>query len=130
LPPRRLRWSTRRLKNATSRYLNRDDQRPHLPTTITSIEVVVHPPSLDQTWRPRCRKPRNPNAAPTRREIITALMDEDPSRPWRGRELAEKLGIKPRNMLTQLAEWTRLGFLTRTTAGTYQLPTRRDATSP
>ena len=130
LPPRRLRWSTRRLKNATSRYLNRDDQRPHLPTNIASIEVVVHTPSIDQTWRPRCRKPRNPNAAPTRREIITALMEDDPNRPWRGRELADQLGIKPRNMLTQLAEWTRLGFLTRTTAGTYQLPTRRDATSP
>lgn len=130
LPPRRPRWSTRRLKNATSRYHNRDDQRPHLPTTIASIEVTVHPPSLDKTWRPRQRKPRNPNAAPTRREIITTLMEDDPSRPWRGRELADRLSIKPRNMLTQLAEWTRLGFLTRTHAGTYLLPTRRDTASP
>jgi Insertion element 4 transposase N-terminal/Transposase DDE domain len=130
LPPRRARWSTRRLKNATSRYLNRDDRRPHLPTNITSIEVVVHTPSLHHGWRPRSRKPRNPNAAPTRREIITALMEHDPNRPWPGRELADRLGIKPRNMLTQLAEWTRLGFLTRTTAGTYQLPTRRDTISP
>ena len=39
-------------------------------------------------------------------------------------------GIKPRNMLTQLAEWTRLGFLTRAQAGTYQLTTRRDTASP
>lgn len=133
LPPRRLRWSTRRLKNATSRYLNRDDRRPHLPTNIASIEVVLHTPDVDETWRPRRRKPRDPNAAPTRREIITGLMEDDPSRPWRGRELADRLGIKPRNMLTQLAEWTRLGFLIRTTAGTYQLPTlptRRDALSP
>ncbi|MEN3263236.1 IS4 family transposase [Pseudonocardia sp.] len=130
LPPRRLRWSTRRLKNATSRYLNRDDRRPHLPTTIASIEVTLHTPSLDKTPRPRHRKPGNPNAAPTRREIITALMQDDPSRPWHGRELADKLAIKPRNMLTQLAEWTRHGFLTRTNAGTYQLPTRHDAPSP
>jgi hypothetical protein len=130
LPPRRLRWSTRRLKNATSRYLNRDDRRPHLPITIASIEVILHTPSIDETWRPRNRKPRNPNAAPTRREIVTALMEADPTRPWRGRELADKLGIKPRNMLTQLAEWARLGFLTRTHAGTYQLQTRRDASSP
>jgi hypothetical protein len=57
-------------------------------------------------------------------------MEHDPNRPWPGRELADQLGIKPRNMLTQLAEWTRLGFLTHTTAGTYQLPTRRDAISP
>lgn len=132
LPPRRARWSTRTVKNATSRYHYRDDQRPHLPTTIASIEVIVHTPSVDDTWRPRRRKSRNPNAvaAPTRREVITALMADDPTRPWRGRELADKLGIKPRNMLTQLAEWTRLGFLTRTHAGTYQLQTRRDAPSP
>jgi hypothetical protein len=130
LPPRRPRWSTRRLKNATSRYLNRDNQRPHLPTTIASIEVIVHTPSLDNTWRPRHRKLGNPNPAPTRREIITTLMEADPSRPWPGRELADKLSIKPRNMLTQLAEWTRLGFLTRTHAGTYVLPTRRDTASP
>jgi hypothetical protein len=130
LPPRRARWSTRRLKNATARYLNRDDRRPHLPTMIASIQVILHTPSLDTTWRPRLRRPRNPNAAPTRREIITTLMHDDPGRPWRGRELADKLAIKPRNMLTQLAEWTRLGFLTRTDAGTYKLPTRRDTASP
>lgn len=130
LPPRRPRWSTRTIKNATSRYLSRDDQRPHLPTTIVNIEVILHTPSVDKTRRPRFRKPRNPHAAPTRREIITTFMEDDPSRPWRGRELADKLGIKPRNMLTQLAEWTRLGFLTRTDAGIYRLPTRRDTASP
>jgi DNA-binding IclR family transcriptional regulator len=57
-------------------------------------------------------------------------MQDDPNRPWPGRELADKLGIKPRNMLTQLAEWTRLGFLTRAGTGTYTLPTRRDTESP
>jgi hypothetical protein len=130
LPPRRARWSTRTVKNATSRYLNRDDQRPHLPTAIASIEVTIRTPSVDPTWRPRLRRPRDPNAGPTRREIITTLMQDDPGRPWRGRELADKLDIKPRNMLTQLAEWTRLGFLTRTNAGIYTLPTRRDTASP
>jgi len=126
------------VKNATSRYLNRDDRRPHLPTTITSIDITLHTPSVDQGWRPRSRKRRDPNAgprpavrpSPTRRELVTALMEDDPHRPWPGRELADKLGIKPRNMLTQLAEWTRLGFLTRTHSGTYKLPTRRDAHSP
>ena len=34
-------------------------------------------------------------------------------------ELAEKLLVKKHNMLTQLAEWTRLGFITRTSTGTY-----------
>ena len=39
-----------------------------------------------------------------------------------GKELAEQLKIKPRNLLTQLAEWARLGLLTRTGTGTYTLP--------
>ena len=78
LPPRRPRWSTRRVKNATSRYLNRDDRRPHLPTTIASIEVILHTPSIDETWRPRLPQARDPHAAPTRRELITALMERRP----------------------------------------------------
>jgi len=130
LPPRRARWSARRVKNATARYLNRDDGRPALPTTITAIDITLHTPTVDASWRPRHRRPTNPHHAPTRRDRVTALMHRDPPRPWTGRELADHLGVKPRNMLTQLAEWTRLGFLTRTTAGTYALPTRRDTESP
>jgi hypothetical protein len=130
LPPRRPRWSTRKVKNATSRYLNRDDERPDLPTAITAIDIALHTPSVDASWRPRHRRPANPHAGPTRRQRITALMETEPRQPWSGRDLAEHLGIKPRNMLTQLAEWTRLGFLTRTSAGTYALPTRRDTDSP
>jgi DNA-binding IclR family transcriptional regulator len=50
-------------------------------------------------------------------------MNADSRHSWSGRELAERLQVKPRNMLTQLAEWTRLGWLTRTDAGTYALNT-------
>jgi hypothetical protein len=48
-------------------------------------------------------------------------MNADPGRGWTGRELAQHLQVPPRNMLTQLAEWTRLGFLVRTGAGIYKL---------
>ncbi|HEX6759264.1 MAG TPA: IS4 family transposase [Propionibacteriaceae bacterium] len=130
LPPRRPRWSARKVKNATSRYLNRDDRRPDLPTTISAIDITLHTPTVDASWRPRTRKPTNPHAGPTRRQRVTEVMKGDLPRPWSGRALAEHLGVKPRNMLTQLAEWTRLGFLTRTSAGTYTLPTRRDTASP
>jgi hypothetical protein len=37
-------------------------------------------------------------------------------------ELAGLLGIKPRDMLTQLAEWARLGLLTKTGPGRYAPP--------
>ena len=51
------------------------------------------------------------------------IMSADPGRAWSGRELAERLQITPRSLLTQLAEWARLGFLIRTGAGTYALDT-------
>ena len=50
-------------------------------------------------------------------------MTADPGRGWTGKELAQRLQVPPRNMLTQLAEWTRLGFLARTGAGIYTLAT-------
>jgi hypothetical protein len=130
LPPRRPRWSTRKVKNSTSRYHHRDDRRPDLPSTIIGIDIALPTPTIDASWRPRFRRRTNPQTGPTRRERVTQLMESDLPRPWRGRELADYLGVKPRNMLTQLAEWTRLGFLTRTDAGTYTLPTRRDTPSP
>lgn len=70
--------------------------------------------------RPR-RDPNTPDPPrpSTRRHRVMAIMNADPSRGWTGKELAQQLQVKPRNMLTQLAEWTRLGFLTRTGAGTY-----------
>ena len=48
-------------------------------------------------------------------------MNGDPGRAWSGKELAEQLQITPRNLLTQLAEWARLGFLIHTGTGLYTL---------
>src|SRR5262249_15828212 len=48
----------------------------------------------------------------------------DPNRTWSGQELAAQLQIKLHNLLTQLAEWSRLGFLAHTDYGTYALNTR------
>ncbi|WP_406046474.1 IS4 family transposase [Micromonospora sp. NBC_00898] len=121
LPARRARYSARKVKCATSRYLNRDDGRPDTDTAITAIDIVLHTPAIDRRrHRPR-RDPNTPNPPqlPTRRHRVMAIMNADPSRGWTGKELAQRLQVKPRNMLTQLAEWTRLGFLTRTGAGTY-----------
>ena len=49
-------------------------------------------------------------------------MASEPGHDWSGRELAGRLGVQPRNMLTQLAEWTRLGLLAKTGRGRYALP--------
>ena len=40
-------------------------------------------------------------------------MAGQPGPDWAVRDLADLLGLEPRNMLTQPAEWIRLGFLTR-----------------
>ena len=123
LPARRLRYSARKVKCATSRYLNRDDGRPATPTTIAAIDIAVHTPPLDP-GSVRARRDRGtprPPRAPTRRQRVMAIMNGDPGRAWSGRELAEKLQITPRNLLTQLAEWARLGFLTHTGTGVYTL---------
>jgi Insertion element 4 transposase N-terminal/Transposase DDE domain len=124
LPARRPRYSARKVKCATSRYLNRDDGRPSLPTTITAIDIAIHTPPVNS--RPRTSAVASQpgkQQPPTRRQRVTAIMHSHPHRAWSGAELAEQLNIKPRNLLTQLAEWTRLGFLTRTGAGTYALDT-------
>ncbi len=128
LPPRRPRYSARKVKCATSRYLNRDDGRPQQATTIDHVEITVLVPSPDRpanrAHQARTRPPVTPGAPrpDTRREQITQIMTSQPRRDWAGRELADLLHVRPRNMLTQLAEWARLGFLTKTGTGRYALP--------
>jgi hypothetical protein len=129
LPARRPRYSTRKVKCGTSRYQHCADGRPATPTTITAIDIAIHTPPVDRTSRAHrtSRARRDPSRPPTpqpptRRHLVTTIMSNDPHRTWNGRELAEQLQITPRNLLTQLAEWTRQGFLTRTATGTYTLP--------
>ena len=129
LPARRARYSARKVKCATSRYLNRDDGRPQATTVITRLQItIVVPPPDRPAARSRARKNDLPEPGPrqprpnTRRDKITQIMASEPGRDWSGRELAGQLGIRPQIMLTQLAEWTRPGFLAKTGPGRYALP--------
>jgi hypothetical protein len=130
LPARRPRFSARKVKCATARYLNRDDGRPAHPSAITAIDIAISTPPVDikpgRTRRDRTI-PRPPRPA-TRRERVTAIITSHPPGDWSGHDLAVLLGVKPRNMLTQLGERTRLGFFTRTGFGTYRLNTPSDQT--
>jgi hypothetical protein len=133
LPARRLRYSARKIKAPTSRYQARDDARPRVTTRITAIGITICTPPLDIRPRrprpaPKDKKPRPPQP-PTRRQRVTALMATDPNRTWSGQELAAQLQIQLHNLLTQLAEWSRLGFLAHTDYGTYALNTRPGNTS-
>jgi hypothetical protein len=88
--------------------------------------TIIAPPPDRPAAQPRSRKNQPPGPRPpqpdTRRKKVTGIMASQPGRDWAGRDLAAMLGIKPRNMLTQLAEWTRLGFLAKTGQGRYALP--------
>jgi hypothetical protein len=125
LPARRLRFSARKVKCATSRYLNRDDGRPPHPAAITAIDITISTPPLD--LKPgRTRRDRTtpaPPRPPTRQERVTAIITSQPPREWSGHDLAVLLNVKPRNMLTQLGQWARQGYFTRTGSGTYKLNT-------
>jgi hypothetical protein len=126
LPARRPRYSARTIKCSTSRYHENDDSRPRASTAITTLAMTLHTPPLGTGSPGRSRytpaAPRPPRP-PTRRQLITAIIASEPSRPWSGHELARRLNVKPRNLLTQLGEWTQLGFFTRTGFGTYALNT-------
>src|ERR1035441_9761051 len=71
------------------------------------------PPDSAPTTPPRARystRAPRPDQPPTRRQRITEIITSQPPRDWSGRELAQLLGVKPRNMHTQLGEWAKLGF--------------------
>jgi hypothetical protein len=132
LPARRPRYSARNVKCSPSRYHGRDDGRPAASTAITAIGIASSTPPLD--LRPgRTREDRTTPRPPrpeTRRDRVTAIMNTDPDRSWSGNDLARQLHVKPRHMLTQLAEWSRWGFFTRTGHGSYALSTPLPGTSP
>jgi hypothetical protein len=112
-PPTR--YSARKVRCATSRYLSRDDGRPRAVTAITATTPPLDPPGSRPRPRPHSKNPARTGAQPpTRRQRVIALMTTSPRRDRSGREFAERLQIKPRNLHTQLGEWAKLGFITRT----------------
>jgi hypothetical protein len=132
LPARRPRYSARKVKCSTSRYHVRDQERgqdrPCQSVTISRVQITIRVPPPDRpAARPRrTNQPPRPGPRPpcpgSRRDQVTRIMASQPGQDWPGSELASRLGIKPPNLLTQLAEWTRLGLLSKTGRGRYALP--------
>jgi hypothetical protein len=132
LPARRPRYSARKVKCSTSRYHVRDHERgqdrPCRSVTITRVQITIRVPPPDRPAARRRRANQPPRPGPrqpcpdSRRDQVTRIMASQPGQDWPGSDLASRLGVKPRNLLTQLAEWTRLGFLSKTGRGRYALP--------
>ena len=130
LPPRRLRYSARTVKSSRSRYPSRasEDPRPARPAAITAITITISSPSAGKNTRPSPRKRRQPPPGSRHHHIMT-IMNTDPGHAWTGHDLAGRLHVPQRNLLTQLAHWTHTGLLKRTSTGTYALNTPPDPES-
>jgi hypothetical protein len=122
LPPRRPRYSARKVKCPVSRYPGPrpGDSRPALPAVITAVTITITTPPPGQKTARRTRLPR-PRPG-TRRHAVTTLMTTTPGRPWTARDLAARLRLDPAALLPQLGRWAAAGHLTRTSRGTYALP--------
>jgi hypothetical protein len=117
LPPRRQRLSVRKVKSPVSRYHARpaDDDRPLASTTITSLTIEIH--------EGQTAPPPAPGHDASRLDQLLALLAEDPTRAWHGRDLATALGIdteaSPRSFWVQLSRWSGLGLIRKIAWATY-----------
>jgi hypothetical protein len=138
LPPRRPRFSQRRVKSPRSRYALPDPTgRPRASTTITTIDTVIHAPIPPRTrTNPRANPRTRP---PTRREHLAtgaaaeptpalehvlALLRQDPNQPRHARHLAVQLGIVTQEGLNtisvRMAQWAKRGLIIKTAPATYK----------
>lgn len=143
LDKRRPRFSVRKVKSPISRYHARPkgDDRPLTSTDITEISVLVHVGSAAAPPAPAGPhpaadgsadepEPATPAPAPSetvppgssRRERVLALLHTDPHRAWRGREVAQALGVANLNSFcVQMSQWAHRGLLRKTGPATYTL---------
>ncbi|MFF8919569.1 IS4 family transposase [Streptomyces sp. NPDC015032] len=122
LPARRLRVSTRKVKSPISRYAERKmDGRPDDSRTVTSMTITtLAPPSeppLPATTIPQYAGPGRTSNRMTR---VLDLLQTEPGRQWRAREIAELLGdVTLVATYRQLARWTEKGLIKRVRTGRY-----------
>lgn len=122
LPARRHRVSTRKVKSPMSRYSDRrDDGRPARSRTVTRLAVTVLEPGPDQPPLPTVsRDDRNTVPAQRRRHRILGLLEEDPTRLWRPRDIASHFGdITMETMYRQLSRWAETGLIHKLGPGLY-----------
>ncbi|MCX4632986.1 IS4 family transposase [Streptomyces sp. NBC_01443] len=122
LPPRRQRVSTRKVKSPMSRYSTRhDDGRPDTSRTITGLTVSVLQPAESHPQLPSVsRDDRHTAPAERRRHRILTLLEEDPTRLWRPRDIASHFGdITMETMYRQLSRWATSGLIHKLGPGLY-----------
>jgi Insertion element 4 transposase N-terminal/Transposase DDE domain len=144
LPPRRHRFSARKVKSPISRYhAHTDTGRPLASTTITAIDVTICQPTSPTPRQPSAKKARPPHPVrrakrpriparpsastrpPNRRSAVLTLLRSTPGRAWRARDIARTLGVTGETGLNsfcvQMSQWARRGLLTKTGPARYMI---------
>jgi hypothetical protein len=140
LPPRRPRISARKVKSPISRYHARpsDDDRPLTSQNVIDVLVVVYegqtappppptppqPSEQEQKQEQEQEQEQSDDSQPaaSRKDKVLALLRADPGRSWRGRELAQVLGIANLNSFcVQLSQWASKGLIYKIAPAVYAL---------
>ncbi|WP_107439489.1 transposase [Streptomyces sp. cf124] len=122
-PARRSRVSTRKVKSPISRYAERKlDGRPDGSRGVISTTITVLPPPAPQPSLPTTTVPEyaGPGKTSSRMVRVLAILQAEPERLWRSREIAELLGdVTLVVTYRQLARWTERGMIKRVRTGRY-----------
>lgn len=131
-PARRTRVSTRKVKSPISRYAERKlDCRPDGSKVVTSMTITLLPPPSPEPALPATTVRQNTGNGKTgsRMARVLAILQTEPERLWRAREIAELLGdVTLVATYRQLARWTERGMIKRVRTGRYTAITQ--TTSP
>ncbi|MFD4144122.1 IS4 family transposase [Streptomyces sp. NPDC058572] len=129
-PARRARVSTRKVKSPTSRYAERKmDGRPDGSKAVTSTTITLLPP-VPEPALPTTTVPQyvGPGQTSNRMTRVLAILQAEPERLWRSREIAELLGdVTLVATYRQLARWTEKGMIKRVRTGRYAAVTPETA---
>ncbi|WP_327360046.1 IS4 family transposase [Streptomyces sp. NBC_01296] len=121
-PPRRQRVSTRKVKSPMSRYSTRhDDGRPDTSRTITGLDInILEPPESRPQLPTASRDDRQTTPTDRRRHRILTLLEKEPTRLWRPRDIASHFGdITMETMYRQLSRWAETGLIHKLGPGLY-----------
>ncbi|WP_327349112.1 IS4 family transposase [Streptomyces europaeiscabiei] len=122
-PARRGRVSTRKVKSPISRYAERKlDGRPDASKAVTSTVITLLPPPVPEPALPTTTVPQyvGPGQTSNRMTRVLTILQAEPQRLWRSREIAELLGdVTLVATYRQLARWTKKGMIKRVRTGRY-----------
>ncbi|MFE9725057.1 hypothetical protein ACFYQ5_16040 [Streptomyces sp. NPDC005794] len=122
-PARPSRISTRKVKSPISRYAERKmDGRPATSRNVTSAIIILlpAPPLLPALPKQTTRSHVGPHRTSSRMARVLAILQAEPERLWRPREIAELLGdVTLVATYRQLARWTEKGKIKRVLHGRY-----------